>query len=140
MLSNIHIQFIKLKDSTRSAILKRSTIGWSDIYIWISLGCVQYLREPPFENFDSERGYSSPPPPIRNMNVIVQIKLNDIGRKLGIILIATIEVLKIKLYFTCKRTRNWGNILSGILLLFCYYGQCHKEMSPTKTCKYLTIY
>ena len=74
------------------------------------------------------------------MNVIVQIKLNDIGRKLGIILIATIEVLKIKLYFTCKRTKNWGNILSGILLLFCYYGQCHKEMSPTKTCKYLAIY
>ena len=100
--------------------------------------CSVFKRTPPSNISTPKGGTQVPPPPIRNMNVIVQIKLNDIGRKLGIILIATIEVLK--LYFTCKRTRNWGNIWSGILLLFCYYGQCHKEMSPTKTCKYLTIY
>ena len=96
------------------------------------------FKRTPLRKFRLRKGVLKSHPPIRNMNVIVQIKLNDIGRKLGIILIATIEVLKP--YFTFKRTRNWGNIWSGILLLFCYYGQCHKEMSPTKTCKYLTIY
>ena len=65
-----------------------------------------------------------------NKKFAIDIQLKTCSRmvlqKSGLLSIDKCEEVS-KLYFTCKRTRNWGNIWSGIILFLCYHGQFYQN-------------